>query len=245
MEGRRIVCNERQNEEKNRYRGRNGIERDRELARQGNNTYGTNENRIRGRTGEHEGNQRDRRIEANVVHKSDQTSIYAEILKNIKRSININKLGIEETRIRRTMAGSLVIQIAGERSKEKANILAEKMRNVVGSEARVARPSRKAEIKITNIDEDTIPEEVIEAIALEGRCDRAEVTAGAIRRNRMGLGSIWAKCPWNVAKDLNRLGRIRIGWMRASVELPLPLPSSGSPCAVLPLLGMWAPEGAV
>lgn len=59
---------------------------------------------------------------------------------------------------------------------------------------------------------------------MEDRCDRAEVTAGTIRRNKMGQGSIWAKCPWNVAKELNRLGRIRIGWVRAKVELLEPAP---------------------
>lgn len=56
------------------------------------------------------------------------------------------------------MAGSLLIQVAGERSKEKADSLAEKMKNIVGSEATVARPSRKAELKIMGIDEDTTPE---------------------------------------------------------------------------------------
>lgn len=41
--------NDRQNEERYRYRGRNRIERDRELTRNGNDTHGTNENRFRGR----------------------------------------------------------------------------------------------------------------------------------------------------------------------------------------------------
>lgn len=130
-----------------------------------------------------------------MVHKSATNSTYADILKNIKRNININELGIEETRIRRTMAGSLLIQVTGESSQEKADKLAEKMRDVVGSEARIARPIRKAEIKISGLDEGTTPEEVVEAIAVEGRCDKAEVTAGNIRRNKVGLGSIWAKCP--------------------------------------------------
>lgn len=146
-----------------------------------------------------------------MVHKNEQANTYADILKNSKRNININELGIEETRIRRTMADSLLIQVAGEKSKAEADALAERMRNIVGSEARVARPSRKAEIKISGLDEDTTPEEVVEVVALEGRCDRAEVTAGTIRRNKMGQGNIWAKCSWNVAKELNRLGRIRIG----------------------------------
>lgn len=104
-----------------------------------------------------------------MVHKNEQANTYADILKNSKRNININELGIEETRIRRTMAGSLLIQVAGEKSKEEADALAERMRNIVGSETRVARPSRKAEIKISGLDEDTTPEEVIEVVEVAER----------------------------------------------------------------------------
>lgn len=43
--------------------------------------------------------------------------------------------------------------------------------------------------------------------------------AGIIRRNRVGLGSIWVKCPWNAAKDLSRRGNIKIDWVRVRVEL--------------------------
>lgn len=107
--------------------------------------------------------------------------------------------------------GSLLIQIAGENSKKQADALAEKMRRVVGEEARVGRPCRKAEVKISGLDEDTSVEDVVEAIVRYGECDRADVQAGRIRRNRLGEGDIWVKCPWTCANDLNRERRIRIG----------------------------------
>lgn len=61
------------------------------------------------------------------------------------------------------MAGSLLIKITGDKCKEKADILAERMKSIVGSEAKIARPSRKAELRITGVDEDTTQEEIIES----------------------------------------------------------------------------------
>lgn len=215
---------DKQEVEKSKYGGKYKTERSRDLTRNRIDTRRISENSVRGRAEERERTSRDRRTEAIVVHKSDQVSTYADILRNIKRNIDINEIGIEETRIRRTMAGSLLIQITGDRSKEKADILAERMKSIVGSEAKIARPSRKAELRITGVDEDTTQEEIIESIALEGGCDKAEVVAGIIRRNRVGLGSIWVKYPWNAAKDLSRRGNIKIDWVRVRVELLDPPP---------------------
>lgn len=93
------------------------------------------------------------------------------------------------------------------------------MRRVVGEEARVGRLCRKAEVKISGLDEDTSVEEVVEARVRYDECDRADVQAGRIRRNRLGEGDIWVKCPWTCANDLIRERRIRIGWVGARVSM--------------------------
>lgn len=54
----------------------------------------------------------------------------------MKSNINIEELGISDTRIRRTATGGLLIQIAGENSKVQADALAEEMRKVVGTSVR-------------------------------------------------------------------------------------------------------------
>lgn len=176
---------------------------------------------------EEERNVRDRylrrnKTEAIVVHKRKQVESYAEILRKMKGNINIEEIGSEETRIRRTATGSLLIQIAGEESKRKADVLAERMREVVGQKAKVGRPCKKAEIRISGIDEDTIVEDVVAAVAKYGECDIMDIKAGGIRRNRQGEGDIWVRCPWNSAAELAKRRRIRIGWVRARVEIMEP-----------------------
>lgn len=174
--------------------------------------------------------QRKNRMEAIVLHKMEQTETYANILKKVKNSINIEKLGIQDTRIRRTATGSLLIQIAGEECNKKADALAEQMRKVVGEGARIGRPCRKAEIRISGLDEDTTVEEVAAAISKYGECDSAEIKAGAIRRNRLGEGDIWVRCPWPCARELNKERRIRIGWVGARVNLMKPAPTQCFRC---------------
>lgn len=39
-------------------------------------------------------------------------------------------------------------------------------------------------------------EDVVTAMTKYGECDIAEVKAGIIRRNRLGEGDIWVRCPW-------------------------------------------------
>lgn len=153
------------------------------------------------------------------MHKAEQAESYVDILRKVKGNI-FEELGIRKTRIRRTATGSLLIQSAGEESKKKANVLAEKMKEVLGEEAKVDRPSRKAEIRISSLDEDTTVEDVVAAVTKHGDCDITEIKAGGIRRNRQGEGDIWIRS----ANELNKKRRIKIGWMGARMNLMEPTP---------------------
>lgn len=164
------------------------------------------------------------KIEAVVIHKATNTETYADILRRVKSNINMEELGIRDTRIRRTATGSLLIQIAGEESKNQADALAEKVRHVVGEDAKVGRPCRRAEIRVSGLDEDTTPEDVIEAVARQGECDRNDIRVGNICRNRQGEGDISVKCPRSAAVELSRRRRMRIGWVGARVDIMEPAP---------------------
>lgn len=160
------------------------------------------------------------KIEVIVIHKTEQAESYADILKKTKNSINIEELGIRETRIRRTATGNLLIQIAGEESKKQADALPAEMRKIVSKEAVVGKPCRKVEIRISGLD---TADDVTEAIMRYGDCERGEIRVGSIRRNRQGEGDIWVRCPWSSANELCKM-RIRIGWVGARIEIMEPSP---------------------
>lgn len=84
-------------------------------------------------------------------------------------------------------------------------------------------------------------EDVVEAIMKYGKCDRDDIKAGGIRRNRFGEGDIWIKCSWTCATDLCRQRRIKIGWVGARIEI---YDGAGSQ-AMFPMLGIRTHQGTV
>lgn len=98
-------------------------------------------------------------------------------------------------------------------------MLAEKMKDIVGKEANIKRPTRRAEIRVSGLDEDTGPEEVANRIIQETGCKREEIKIGIIRRNKFGVGNVWVQCPRNHAIVLANKGRIMIRWIAARIEL--------------------------
>lgn len=49
------------------------------------------------------------------------------------------------------------------------------MRGVIGEEAKVGRPCRKAEIRVSGLDEDITAEDVVEAVVKYGECNKEDV----------------------------------------------------------------------
>lgn len=88
-----------------------------------------------------------------------------------------------------------MIQIQGEGSKEKTDMLANEMRDVIGDAARVVRPTRKIELRVVGFDEDTESEEIRRAVVDEIGCNIEEVKVGTVRRNKFEVGSTWVQCP--------------------------------------------------
>lgn len=64
-------------------------------------------------------------------------------------------------------------------------------------------------------------------VADTGGCRTTEVRTGPIRIARRGIGTVWVRCPLAAASRLAGIGRIRIGWFSARIEL---LPSRRLHC---------------
>jgi len=146
---------------------------------------------------------------------------YAEIIKKARSRIKLSDLGFEEgaTRIRRAMNGGLVIEMLGAHGSTNADLLAEKLKEVISEDAFVNRPVAKGELRIIGLDDSVSPDELIDEIIRSGNCDRGHVKIGDIRPMANGLGTVWAQCPIAAAHRLARQGYIAVGWTRARVRL--------------------------
>lgn len=109
--------------------------------------------------------------------------------------------------------------MGGEESKKKADALAIEMRLAIGDTTRVGRPTRKIELRILGLDEETEQEEVRKSLIDKIGREEGEIKVGEIRRNKFGIGSVWVQCPWYGTSKLIRRDDILIGWVRARVVL--------------------------
>lgn len=149
---------------------------------------------------------------------------YADILKTARGGISLAELGIANPRIRKAVNGGIIIEVPGADGAIKADSLANKLQEVVGQMAHVARPYAKGEMLLVGLDESISQEEIVAAIVEVGKCRGENVRIGPIRPMRSGLGLIWAQCPLEVVNQLLEVGRLLVGWSSVRVAPVRPRP---------------------
>lgn len=73
---------------------------------------------------------------------------YADILKKAKDGVSLSECGIESSRVREAANGGLIIEVHSTDRKDKADLLAKRLRSALGEGAEVSRPVTTGEIRI-------------------------------------------------------------------------------------------------
>lgn len=144
---------------------------------------------------------------------------YAEILRKARENVNLDEIGINNTRIRWAANGNILIEISGTEMNSKADLLADRLKPILGDDATISRPVAKGELRIWGFDDSVCSGEVACVVSDLGGCLPSEVSVGKFIRMINGLGSVWVKCPLASAIKIAATDRIRIGWTFARIEL--------------------------
>lgn len=149
---------------------------------------------------------------------------YKEVFSQAKAKVAFPDLGTPTGfRMKSAITGARLFEVMGPDGREKADILAAKLREVLKEEdVRVSRPVKTAELRVDGLDDSTTPEDVVEAVARSGGCPPGDIRAGEVRADAAGLGTIWLKCPAVAAKKVVDSGRLLVGWVAARVKLLQP-----------------------
>ncbi|XP_020296686.1 uncharacterized protein LOC109861443 [Pseudomyrmex gracilis] len=138
----------------------------------------------------------------------------------MKKTKKLSDFGITEVRPKRDITGELIIEIPGEDSKEKADRLCVAMSALASaSDVRVARPVKTVELRVKGLDDFVTPEEVKEAVVATGSCRPTDVKVGRARASPSRLLTAWVQCPVSAAKKIADAGALRVGWVRAPIEV--------------------------
>ncbi|XP_022180912.1 uncharacterized protein LOC111041067 [Myzus persicae] len=138
-------------------------------------------------------------------------------MKKVSSSINLASLGVSVLTTRKTRAGGILLEVDGI---EKASLLADKIRAVIGDTARVRLPEPRTPVLLLGIPEWVEVEEVLEGLV---RAGITGVAAGDVRiqKNAGGRGEYVASLtlPLKDAIQLAETKVVVIGWTKCRVKL--------------------------
>ncbi|XP_045542778.1 uncharacterized protein LOC123723616 [Papilio machaon] len=151
---------------------------------------------------------------------AEQGATYASVIASAKEKINPAEFGAQGVRLRKAANGGRVFEFPGASSGEKADSLAQRLREVLdGGVVRVSRPIKSVALRVAGLDDATTSAEVVAAIAAAGGCPAEQLRAGAMSTGRDGLGSVVVQCPVAAAKKIATVGRLLVGWVSAQARL--------------------------
>ncbi|KAI8425461.1 hypothetical protein MSG28_007206 [Choristoneura fumiferana] len=156
-----------------------------------------------------------------------------EVLAKAKAFISLAELGLESVKIRATMTGSRMLEVGGEHPEATADLLAERLKVVIGDQAEVTRPTKLVDLKVTGLDETVGREELAVALAKVGGCASDKIKIGGIRSSAWGQGSALVRCPAVAAKAIATAGKVPVGWVVAAVKPVEALPMRCYKCMAL------------
>ncbi|KMQ86474.1 gag-like protein [Lasius niger] len=144
-----------------------------------------------------------------------------EVITSIRGDIKFSDYRITSLRPKRAATGGILYEVPRVGSEKKADKLAAQLKTLLELKGmRVTRPVKRAELRITGLDDSIAPEDVRTAVATAGGCSAEEVKVGKIGRSAAGgLGSIWVQCPAVAAKKVANPGFLEIAWIRARIEV--------------------------
>ncbi|XP_045541165.1 uncharacterized protein LOC123722718 [Papilio machaon] len=150
----------------------------------------------------------------------ERGATYASVIALAKEKINPADFGAQGVRLRKAANGGRVFEFPGASSGDRADSLAQRLREVLGEEVvRVSRPTKSVALRVSGLDDSTTKTEVVAAVAAAGGCPAEQLRAGEVSTGRDGLGSVVIQCPVAAAKKVVTGGRILVGWVSAQVKL--------------------------
>ncbi|KAJ8929748.1 hypothetical protein NQ314_017538 [Rhamnusium bicolor] len=140
---------------------------------------------------------------------------YAELLKSVRTSVDLEKIGIKIKSIKQTGKGDLLLSVTG--GDEKARSLKTDIETQL-KDVDVTMRKSEATIHISDVDPTVTEEEIRDALNAHIDIDKNLIKITSLRPSRNQNHMATAILPREAARELSRKGKIKIGWVLSRVR---------------------------
>ncbi|CAG9578917.1 unnamed protein product [Danaus chrysippus] len=105
---------------------------------------------------------------------TDRGVSYKDVLERAKKRIDLAAMDIGAVKFKVAVTGARMLEVSGSGCKEKANLLADRLKEVLAEDARISRPQKCAELRVSGLDDSASAPEIAAAIANSGLCAAEE-----------------------------------------------------------------------
>ncbi|XP_067204792.1 uncharacterized protein [Linepithema humile] len=143
-----------------------------------------------------------------------------------REKISLTELNIRDTKIKRSITGGILIEIPGEESDLKADMLLSRLTYLFKDTkgVRIRKPTKNSQLKLLGLDDSISLPEICNILSDIGKCSKDSISCSPIRFLRGGLGVAYVRCPIAAAVGILEAARISIGWTTVRVEPVDPKP---------------------
>lgn len=160
-----------------------------------------------------------------LVLKAKEGSTYADILRSMKADPELQDLGTNVSKIRKSAAGNLVLVLRSNEH-EKTDQLRLAVAEKLASKAEVVQKIEQTAVELRDLDELTDATEVLEAVkSLLG--DSPEIGESVVRSLRKAYGGTQTAVvvlPTDQAKRLLDKGSVKVGWVVSRIRAKITPP---------------------
>ncbi|CAG9791191.1 unnamed protein product [Diatraea saccharalis] len=150
---------------------------------------------------------------------------YGKVISRARKEIALPELSIPGgVNMGSTATGARILKVPGADSGAQADLLASKLRDLLGDAVEVTRPIKRTDLRVTELDDSVTSDELKMALANQGGCPPEKLVVGPISMGVGGLRMALLRCPVAAAEVLAKRGRVLVGWTSARVKRLDPLP---------------------
>ena len=157
-----------------------------------------------------------RKGEALIVHAAKDS--YFEVLRMMRMNPELEELGADVKRIRRTRNGDMILELKKD-SANRSSSHKELAQKVMGDKVTVRAMCPEATIQCKDLDEVTTEDEL--ATSLRDQCEVGEVEMTIrLRKGPSGTQIASIKLPVDAANKVLKIGKLKVGWSVCPLSVP-------------------------